>query len=530
MHDPESSEVEALTRDAAPFLHRSKWRRKRCCILSSICIGVCVLAILIAVFIIIAHNSYTPKIVLYVIPDGFGAAHGTLTRQIYGTPSLDKLVAGAERTRSFNSLITDSAAAGSALATGHKTNNHMLSMYPNQTLTGTLMEAALAEGFYTGVIVKSPVPHATPAAFTAHHHSRYNMENIAKQQVMVKKPGRGFFDVMLGGGLDYFDAAKRADHLDLLAEARKRGFTVVHNKTALDNADKFPILGLFTPGQMTYALDRPNATAVHSTTAEPTLPDMLDKTLQLLLKASAGGDKLHKEFKGAVLMTECSMIDFAAHKNDAAGVAGEVQECDKTVRVALDFAAKMKSLRRAEVVIIIAPDHETGGLAMARGGLENYKPEVIARVRKTVKTMAARVMEPGASLPDIVQQGAGFALNAAELATLNPLAHSDNKSAFEVALGNVIAARADIAWTSSYHSGSDVLFWSNRPEIIGAHSLENTDIPKTLAKWLKVDLERTANEVRKNYQGWDFGGSGNLDRINIEEEGPIHGMPSVIPQ
>jgi alkaline phosphatase len=118
-----------------------------------------------------------PRNFIFVVPDGMGSASQTLVRtylsMINGNSTtraprinalpIDVTIIGNTRTHSSNNLVTDSAAAGTALATGHKTNNGFVGVLPDGTPVGSVMEAAKLAGYLTGLVVTSPISHATPA-------------------------------------------------------------------------------------------------------------------------------------------------------------------------------------------------------------------------------------------------------------------------------------------------------------------------------------------------------------------------------
>lgn len=118
-----------------------------------------------------------PRNFIFIVPDGMGPVSQTLVRtylsmvngnstarapRINSLP-IDVTVIGNTHTHSSNNLVTDSAAAGTALATGHKTNNGFIGVLPDGKPVGSIMEAAKLAGYFTGLVVTSPISHATPA-------------------------------------------------------------------------------------------------------------------------------------------------------------------------------------------------------------------------------------------------------------------------------------------------------------------------------------------------------------------------------
>ena len=163
-------------------------------------------------------DNQTPRNIILVIGDGTGINHTTLARLAIGGPdyrlSLDQMpVTGLMLIHSLNDIYTDSAAAGTAWATGFKTKNRYLSMLPDKKNLKTLPDKLSEKGFMSGIVATSSVTHATPAAFYAHIDSRYKEIEIANQ--LLESP----IKVALGGGKEFFDLDKvNAEHTLLLSK------------------------------------------------------------------------------------------------------------------------------------------------------------------------------------------------------------------------------------------------------------------------------------------------------------------------
>lgn len=231
--------------------------------------------------------------------------------------------------------VTDSAAAATALATGHKTNNGMISMSPDGTILKTILEAARDAGKATGIVATSTITHATPAGFSSHLKDREGEQEIAVQQVGNR------INVILGGGLANFvpkevKGSYRKDSRDLIAEAEKAGYNVIQKKEDLPAAQGPYLLGLF------------KMDCLETKDDEPSLADMTAKAIEIL---SADED-------GFLLMVEGSQVDWACHGNNQDYFIRQMQELDAAVKAALDFASKRK-----DVLIVVTADHETGGLS-----------------------------------------------------------------------------------------------------------------------------------------------------------------------
>ncbi|VEF46501.1 alkaline phosphatase [Bacillus freudenreichii] len=206
------------------------------------------------------------KNVIFMVMDGTNSDVITLARHYKGKPlALDEILAGGVRTYSLRSAITDSAAAATAMATGHKTIVDFIGMVPyrekDRTIKGrpvaNVLEAAQEKGLATGIVATAPIQHATPAAFSAHSNSRHNMREIGFQQAHQN------IDVILGGGKKYSFINK--------------DFPVIYTKEELMRSNKSRLHGFFSEEDMAYDFDRRR---LHP--KQPSLAEMTKKALQTL--------------------------------------------------------------------------------------------------------------------------------------------------------------------------------------------------------------------------------------------------------
>jgi alkaline phosphatase len=320
----------------------------------------------------------TAKTIIFMVPDGMGLADVTAARIFKNgldgaNLSLETLSnIGYQRTYSADSSVTDSAAAASAWANGDKFRNGEISCHDNDkdgkcepTPGPTILETAKEKGKSTGLVVTSSVTHATPAAFGAHVPFRDCESEIARQLVQVTG-----VDVILGGGLNHFRSnALKADPCgtfgNFIAEAEHNGYDVVYTKKELKNAvakNSKKILGLFTPKGKTPELFRINQKQKYRQ-KEPTLPQMTAAALKTL----------EKDTDGFFLLVEGSQIDWANHHNDVAYQVAETLAFDAAVQVVLNWIAERPS-RSQHTLVIIAPDHETGGFAINDTSGGKYQP------------------------------------------------------------------------------------------------------------------------------------------------------------
>ena len=306
---------------------------------------------------------------IFMVSDGMGPTSLSLTRTFRQTESglpiedvlvMDQHLIGSSRTRSTSSLITDSAAGATAFSCGMKSYNGAISVLPDHSPCGTVLEAAKKAGYMTGLVVTTRITDATPACFAAHVNQRSEEDRIAEQMVGDYPLGR-VVDLMLGGGRCHFlpnttQGSCRADDKDVTKLAEDKGFSYVDDRKSFDglnlgSAVKLPLLGLFAPTDIPYEVDRRQLNDVF-----PSLDEMAQTALRALSDATKDNDK------GFFLMIEGSRIDHAGHGNDPVAQVHEVLAYDKAFASVLDFLDKDST----QGVLVGTSDHETGGLATAR--------------------------------------------------------------------------------------------------------------------------------------------------------------------
>lgn len=303
------------------------------------------------------------KSAILFIGDGMGVAHITAAR-IYsggcdGRLAMESLpFTGFCRTHSSSDYVTDSAAAGTALASGVKTHNGVLGlsdltidptgeMRPLQKITDLL----LAAGKSVGVITTTDITNATPAAFYANVVDRWEMAEIANQI-----DGSGL-TLLMGGGRAMFHpsswqdpenglSGQSIDERDLQGELTTGGWTFVNSRQELAQVDPaqegLKLIATFQYSHMNYELDRPN-----DVLGEPSLAEMTQFAI----------DVLSRDPDGYFLMVEGGLIDQASHTNDARHAIEEVLAMDQAIVVGLDAID-------SETLLVVTADHETGGLAL----------------------------------------------------------------------------------------------------------------------------------------------------------------------
>jgi len=418
---------------------------------------------LILISLLVALVFSQVKNVIYFIGDGMGLSQVYLTSMLEGRPlSLMKTpYIGLVKTHSANSWVTDSAAAGTALASGFKTNNGMINILPDGTVVPTIFEVAKTYGVRTGIVVTCRVTHATPAAFYAHVKSRDEENEIARQLVENET-----VDVVMGGGWANFLpkdlGGKRDDNLNLIELAKEKGYIYVKTREELSkiSADSDKILALFAPSHLDPASSRKE---------QPMLYEMVEKVLEIL----------SKDDEPFFLMVEGSQIDWEAHDNDIYGVWKEVKEFDKAVQVALDFA-----LKRGDTLVIVTADHETGGLGLSSG---DYRVDVdkIRNFKKTTDWIMANYSpKDREKFKKAIEEYFGLTLSDEDL---NRISMSKNP---KIELGRILGEKVSVGWTTTTHSGTPVPIFAFGP---GAENftgfLDNTEIPRIIMKLTGYSLQ-----------------------------------------
>lgn len=411
--------------------------------------------------------------IVFMVSDGMGPTSLSLTRSFrqleLGLPANDTLVldrhhVGTSRTRSSSSLITDSAAGATAFSCGHKSYNGAISVLPNHTACGTVLEAAHLAGYKTGLVVTTRITDATPACFASHANRRQYEDLIAEQEIGEHPLGR-VVDLILGGGRCHFlppdvEGGCRADDRNLIDVAQDNGFHYIEDRKGFDGLNegknaKLPLLGLFADKDIPYEIDRRFEEDTY-----PSLEEMARTALSALSQATEESDK------GFFIMIEGSRIDHAGHGNDPAAQVHEVLAYDKAFAAVLDFIEKEDT----PTVLISTSDHETGGLAVARQLHKSYPeylwlPDVLAKASHSSEYLERKLNEYLSSngktdshqkqrdyvRESLLEQGLG--IDDATDEEVDLLLQPDDEVPAGYLFADMISRRAQVGWTTHGHSG-----------------------------------------------------------------------------
>ena len=457
-------------------------------------------------FLLLVLSGYAQqaKYVFYFIGDGMGVNQvqgtelyrGELEGKIGITPIWFTQFPYATTATTFSATngVTDSAAAGTALATGNKTQNGTIGMKQDlQTEVSSVAVWAKNKGCRVGVTTSVSVDHATPAAFYAHDPSRGSYYKIGTD---LYKAGFDFY-----AGSDFIDPNnkdnKDGNSENLYTMAEKNGYTIARGyKDYLKKCKKADKMILFQSEKASekdrtaipYAIDR--------TKDDLTLADITRSAINFLSKDLS---------KGFFLMVEGGKIDWACHSNDAATAFHEVADMDEAVKVAYEFYSQHPD----ETLIVVTADHETGGFVLGTGAyklnlqvLKNQKvsesgfTRILNELRKKYNNNVSwekvqQALKENFGFWDKVKlnekqeerllakyndtfKGKEAKLEKSEYAQDEPLATEAKRIIDEIAL---------VGWTSGGHSAGYVPVFA-----IGAGAdlfqgrIDNTEIPIKIAK------------------------------------------------
>lgn len=424
-----------------------------------------------------------PRYVFYFIGDGMGINQTAVTESYMRAMGMGDLnfrhfpVATFITTHSASSLVTDSAAAGSALATGVKFNNRSISMLPDSTIVETVAEKASKCGYGVGIITTDAYNMATPAAFSAHNVVRNSYDDIIEWQ--VTKPVADF----AAGSTLTSKQGKRDEWIELAKANGIKVFSGDEKYTPVRGGRVMYLSNNLNASDLAYSLDRKEG----------------DRTLMEYTGAAL--DYLYSNFRnGFFLMVECGAIDHSCHSRDAASAVGDIMDLAACVDRALEFYAKHPD----ETLIIVTSDHETGGLVIS-----GDHPEVLANQKCTINALTAVLTELAergsdvswSTVKGVIGEMTGLwktvpvsdreerVLTALYKETfldcssedVKDLYHSNKKMAVEVI--RYLDSKAGIMFTQGGHSGAPVGLY-----VKGARASEfgvcrdNTDVPKVIMK------------------------------------------------
>lgn len=441
-----------------------------------------------------AGAAKTPKYVFYFIGDGMGLnqVNGTETylAATEGRIGIGELCfanfpyTAIATSYSASNGITDSAAGGTALATGCKTYNGCLGLRPDSVTTITsLAKWAKDAGMAVGVTTSVSVDHATPAAFYAHQTYRGKYYEIGCD---LAASGYDFF-----AGSDFLTPdSKQEGQPDLYTRCTDAGYTIARGFQDYQQKKPKAKRMIMLQSEVASKVDRSALPyAINRKPGDMTLQDVTRAAIDFLYGKSP---------KGFFLMVEGGKIDWAAHANDARTIFTEVADMDNAVRIAYDFMR----LHPDETLIVVTADHETGGLGLGNGDYTLHTD-----ILKHQTMSADKYSEHLSKLRK--ELGEGFTFDAVRkdlaeklgfwnqvpvteyqedqlLKAYNAIAEGSDKGeesmyAKENALGNIakeiLSKNAHLGWTSGTHTNGYVPVFATGVGAEAFHGrIDNTEI------------------------------------------------------
>lgn len=466
-----------------------------------------------------------PRNVILLIGDGMGPEAVGLAvyynRFMNGMDkrlNMERLMASGNTgyclTYQYGTVVTDSASAATALASGVKTRDAIIGKDHDGRSMKTLVDIARQLGKSAGVISNTRMTHATPAAFYANVVHR-DMENEIAAQLV----DRGDLAVALSGGAQHFiptgmkvedhpdlkgidkkagwGGSRRKDSRDLIGEARNKGYAFVANDKellALDAQKTEKVFGLFSVSGFPSAIDR----QPQHQTGVPRLSQLTEKSLEILKKNP----------QGFFLMVEGGQVDWVAHGNDVASVLHEMLEFDQTIGLVMAFAEQ-----NPDTLVVVTADHDTGGLAIAYNNVNPPAPvklpsgetwrtkynfaekiifEKMARQKKSFQKMAIDSKGNPAALKKEIEENSAFTISEEQAASL--LAkdarirdyaefYSEGAGNPSPRMGRLFGKEMNTAWAVGTHTHTPVMVFANGPLAEKFRGLlDNVEVPQIIAR------------------------------------------------
>ncbi len=310
-------------------------------------------------------------------------------------------------TASANSIVTDSAAASSAFGGGVRVKNGSLNISPEGKEILPIWQKFKKAGKKAGCVTTVPVTHATPAGFCVWNKSRNAQAEIAETYLEQE------FDVLLGGGDQYFHSEKRKDGKNMFEAYQNKGYQVVHSRSEMLNvpSDK-PLLGVFDHDALPFTLDWNSSKELQKKI--PTLAEMSQKAINCM----------QSNPEGFVLQIEGGKVDWAAHANDISALIHDQIAFDEAIKVAVDFAE-----RNNDTLVIITTDHGNANPGVIYGKAANEGFDSIGKYTQTNEWLLNRIDADFSTqqIRELVQEVNGFVLTDEESVYIQSFYHGLEK-------------------------------------------------------------------------------------------------------
>jgi alkaline phosphatase len=451
-----------------------------------------------------AEEQGNVKNIIMLVPDGCTQAVATAARWYTGEDlALDRYARGMMKTYMSNSVITGSAAAATAFATGNKTTVRFLGIgpRPEDVLSteplppeevqyapfASVLEGAKLLNKATGLISTSRITHATPAAFAVHIQDR-GWDNEIMEHIVYND-----VDVVFGGGERHLlpeDAGgRRTDGENLKDELIDRGYQYVTTRDGMMTLSSGRVWGMFASSHMEAEIDR-----AEYAPDQPSLAEMTEKAIELL----------SQDDDGFFLMVEGSQVDWAGHNNDPIYMITDFVAFDEAFEVAVDWARQ-----HGDTLVIAFPDHDTGGMTIGHyyteyGYTETPVEYVIGPLQGMQITsygVERKIDELGgptvANTIDAIDEWWGIEITEDDAQAIFDYQEATGVS-LSYAIAVVISQRFTVfGWTTHGHTGTDVPIWSYGPySALG--TLDNTQVAKRAARAFGFNLDSMKTVLFQN--------------------------------
>ena len=394
-----------------------------------------IIAALVLFPILLSAQNQKAKYVFYFIGDGMGFNHVSVTEYWLGYTEgvFDSRplafsnfpVLGWAVTHSASNLITDSAAAGTALSTGCKTDNGMLGVDPDTTALESIAGKIHDAGYKVGISSTVGINHATPGAFYGHSASRSNYYDIA-----MEIPASGF-EFFAGGGV-IESTGEDGDKASVYDFIEKNGYVIAEGMDEFHGmkASAGKMLLLQEDGRMKTELPY----AIDMKDGDMTQADLVKASIDFLYDGNG---------QGFFVMSEGGRIDWASHGNDTKAMILETLSLSDAVAEAIKFYNEHPD----ETLIVVTADHETGGLTMSwESGYNVYFDKI-----------------------ENIDKSKDFASDE-ERREMDEASHA-----------------AHIGWTTGDHSGANVpVFAIGAGSSLFSGRMDNTEIPKKICEAMGI--------------------------------------------
>lgn len=441
--------------------------------------------------VVLASFAKTPKYVFYFIGDGMGPSHVLGTEYYLG--ELEGVIGRPNKlcftqfpksafvsTFSKSNGVTDSAASGTALATGSKTKNGYLGVEMDTTVVYSVAHAAKQAGYAVGISSTVGINHATPGAFYAHQPGRSRYYEIGQDMLAAD------YDFYAGGDLIVNKSEQRDE---IYEKAKAQGYTIARGfddyKANGKNAKKLMLYQKEVATDLPYAIDREEG--------DLTLAQITEAGIEFLSKKSK---------KGFFFMVEGGKIDYASHSDDGATALNEVIDFDNAIKVAYEFYKKYPN----ETLIVVTADHETGGLVLGYSGAYALNLKALKGQKVSADRMAsilrrasrARMELRWERVQELLKENFGLwgeiemtKEETHELrvyfeqayATTDIAKRESKLSSMAHRAKQMVNQKALLSWAGPNHSASFVPLFAIGAGAENFHGvIDNTDIPKTIKK------------------------------------------------